>query len=109
MLSLKERIIGNLTEDLLKPEFKGGEHFLAGHCYVASEAYYHLSDKQLKAKIIKHEGVNHWYLEDKDGKIIDLTAEQFSSCPDYSRGRGIGFLTKKPSKRTQILIKRIAG
>jgi len=106
-VNLKNKIIENLTEDLLKPEFKNGTSPLEGHCYVASETYFHLSDEILKPKIVKHNKITHWYLESEDGEVIDLTVGQFSSPPDYSKGRGIGFLTKNPSKRSQILIQRI--
>ena len=77
-----------------------------------SEAYYHLmggKEVGLKPCYIKHEGMSHWYLKDKDNNIIDLTVEQFKNIPDYSKGIGKGFLTKKPSKRAQELISRVEG
>ena len=95
-------IIKNLTDDLLKE----GE---MGHCYVASEALYHLSggnNSGLKPMNIKHEGSSHWFLLDGN-KVIDITADQFKTKPDYSKARGRGFLTKQPSKRASILIHRV--
>lgn len=52
----------------------------------------------------------HWWLQNEKGDILDGTAEQFTSrdiAIPYEFGRGSGFLTKKPSKRCEILISRI--
>ena len=95
----------NLSRDLLKRGYEGS-HYLSGHCYVASESLYHLTGKTLKPKYLRHEGVSHWYLTDGN-LIIDLTAEQFQTTPDYSAGIGKGFLTKGPSKRSKILMERV--
>lgn len=38
---LIKKIQKALTADLLKKEWRNKNHPLAGHCYVASEAYYH--------------------------------------------------------------------
>ena len=76
------------------------------NCYIASEAYYHLSGgKSAGLKPVQgyHEGVSHWWIED-NGEIVDITSSQFSTKVDYTKGRGRGFLTKKPSKRTKELI-----
>jgi hypothetical protein len=73
-----------------------------GNCYVSCEALYHLIGGKLagwKAMTLRHEGDVHWYLIHKSGLIIDPTISQFKKKPDYSKGRGRGFLTKKPSKR----------
>lgn len=73
---------------------------------------------------MKHEGDTHWWLEkhgldshyaNSDGKVVlsipgdllcrlDPTVSQFKNLPDYSKGRGRGFLTKRPSKRARILM-----
>ncbi len=107
MEELQSIIIQCLSPDLLKKEFRNQKHPLAGHCYVASEAYYHLSSENLTPQYLYHENQPHWYLKRADGKIIDLTAEQFQTRPDYSLGRSLGFLTKQPSKRAKILIGRV--
>lgn len=39
--------------------------------------------------------------------ILDPTASQFKTPPDYRKGRGRGFLTKKPSKRARELMIRM--
>jgi hypothetical protein len=50
---------------------------------------------------------NHWYLWHSHGsweRIVDPTVHQFAMIPEYWRGRGCGFLTKKPSKKAQKII-----
>lgn len=96
---------------------KGYAHManpLAGQCYAASEALFHLSEDPLKPQVVRygnkaHE--THWYLRHGvTDKVIDLTGSQF---PDYNlyrlydMGRGCGFMTKEPSKRAQAILDRI--
>lgn len=92
-----------LTDDLLKPGY-------TGHCYVASEAYYHIVGKEegFKPYQMKVNGTSHWWLR-RGSEIIDLTKEQFPDCVNYwhENARQRAFLTKYPSKRAQILINRV--
>lgn len=92
-----------------------------GNCYVTCEALYHLlggAEAFLVPHTVRHEGDVHWYLvREVDyplGRgigtlmcrdILDPTASQFKTTPDYSKGRGRGFLTKGPSKRAKALMK----
>jgi len=78
-----------------------------GCCYVASEAAYHAlggAKSGLRVMHISHEGAPHWYLTDGSGRVIDPTADQFSSPVPYGQGRGKGFLTTEPSKRAVALL-----
>lgn len=108
--SYVSQIQKHLTPDLLKPQFQGNKNPLAGHCYVASEALYHLNggkEAGFKSKCIRHEGTTHWWIEDSEGIIYDITASQFEAPVPYHLGRACGFLTKEPSKRAKELIRRI--
>lgn len=120
--ALADLIVSNLSSDLLKPENVGHPNPLYGHCYVASETYFHLkggtTDLTLVVMRIKHEGTTHWYLRKITGwdtnmrpilEYIDLTAGQFETPVPYEQGTATGFLTKAPSKRAQTLIERIAA
>lgn len=96
------------SDDLRREEYKGNPNIYAGHCYVASEAVYHLARKagiDLKPMFLYHESTPHWYLMDSE-EILDPTKEQFTSLVDYHKGKGKGFLTKHPSKRAAELIRR---
>ena len=107
------KIRENLTDDLRKPEYQGHSNKYRGHCYVASEALYHLAAKKMgyKPAIVKVEGETHWFLrkkEDYEYLVIDLTKRQYPMLfIDYSKARGCGFLTKGPSKRAQKLMERV--
>ena len=110
MKALVRRVRGALSPDLLKPAFRRpGAHRLAGHCYVASEALYHLGarDAGYRPHRMQVGGVTHWWLERRDGARIDATAEQFPFRIDYTQGRCAGFLTREPSKRARTLMERV--
>lgn len=83
---------------------------MRGNCYVASEAAYHLLGGKKagwKPMHMKTSTDTHWFLKHKSGLILDLTANQFKTKPDYSQGIGSGFLTKQPSKRAQKLMQTL--
>lgn len=113
MQELKTAIVAELSPDLLKPQYlrMRNRNRYTGHCYVASEALFYLSGGRasgLTPQVIRHEGGVHWYLKRaSDGRIFDLTWRQFSTPVPYAEGRGCGFLTRKPSKRCQILLRRV--
>lgn len=106
---LKNAIVKNLSDDLLKKEYLKvtNKNKYTGHCYVASEVYYHLSEENLKVFHIKHEENTHWFLKDYFDNIIDLTYKQFKTSIDYENAKRGFFLTKQPSKRSKILMQRI--
>lgn len=100
-----------LSPDLLKPAYRNtasGRHPMYGHCYVASEALFHMGggfDSQYRPKVITHEGSTHWFLEHREtGERHDLTAAQFYTPVPYEKARWCGFLTREPSKRTQKVL-----
>lgn len=112
MPSLDEQIVAALDDGLRRAPWKGDPNPLSGHCYVASEAlWYSLPDRDdWVPASLRHEGAVHWYLKHRRSESVrDLTAGQFSTKPDYSQGRGRGFLTNRPSKRAQIVLDRVAG
>lgn len=101
-----------LSDDLLKPKYRKRyrEVNTAGHCYVASEAVYHLVGKKLKYKpyYVKVNGDTHWFLMHVDKvNILDPTYDQFKTLPSYKEAKHCAFLTKKPSKRCRTLLQRI--
>ena len=99
----------NLTDDLRKKEYRGHPNKFWGHCYIASEALYHLWGKErgYKPQVMRLDnGGTHWFLK-KGCHIVDPTEKQFDKPVDYSKGRGTGFLTKEPSKRCKILMSKV--
>ena len=111
MNSLEAFIVSCLSDDLLKKEYLiiPNKNIFTGHCYVASECYYHLSEEDLHVYQIHHEGSSHWFLKNtKTSKVIDITAKQFKTKVPYEKAKRRFFLTNEPSKRAKILIKRVA-
>lgn len=83
---------------------------MKGNCYVASEALYHLLGGKKagwKPMVISMKPDNHWFLQHNGGVILDVTAKQFTTKPDYSKARGCGFLTSKPSKRARTMMSHL--
>jgi ADP-ribose pyrophosphatase YjhB (NUDIX family) len=99
----------SLTDDLRDHGCRGDENHLACHCYVASEALYHLLGGKKSGwtpMTVRHEGDQHWFLRHEDGLVLDATDSQFQRPVPVHKARGKGFLTKRPSKRAQVVIKR---
>jgi hypothetical protein len=113
MEALKQRIRNTVQgrDDLLNEE-PVTDHPLAGHCYVASEALFHLTGGYEKwyvertSVLVDGEWITHWYLRDRNElHVVDLTAEQFGDRKiPYGAGTRTGFLTQNPSKRAQKVI-----
>jgi len=109
---LINQIRDNLTPDLLKPEFRD-QPFPVGHCYVSSEALYHLlggRESGLRPMRLRMpDGVVHWWLETPEGEVIDPTHDQFGESVPYEQGKSGGFLTREPSRRATELMNRISS
>lgn len=115
---LIEKIQSSLTPELLKQEYRerNATNPMFGHCYVATEAFYHLTKDEYPGRFgIYHgkdsEGITHWWLHDNhEIKIVDITGDQYFSLnrmPPYEKGRLGFFLTKAPSKRAVIVMERV--
>ncbi len=106
--SLTSAIQNALSDDLRKSQYQGDPNPLTGHCYVASEAAYHLlGGKAAGWKPMFFNQGSHWWLENQDGRRVDVTAGQFPGPYPYENGSGKGFLTAQPSKRAQVVIDRV--
>lgn len=103
-----QRVLPHLTDDLRRAPWKGSSNCLSGHCYVASEALFHLLGGLTSGFVpqsVRHEGQPHWYLKNREtGEVVDPTAGQFKTPVAYNQGVGKGFLTREPSKRAQTVI-----
>lgn len=92
--------------DLRRSEYTLNDHPLSGHCYVASEALFHLlGPDDWKPMVVTYYEVKHWFLQHRQsGWIIDATHAQFETEVPHHLAKGCGFLTKSPSQRAQIVI-----
>ena len=116
---IADLILSQLTPDLLAPEWANGrgahdlEHPLRGHCYVASESFYHLAGASSSGlqvfRCALRDGGTHWWLMGADGALVDLTAAQFVEAPAYGRGVRTHFLSKNPSRRARTVMMRVVA
>ena len=115
--AIVSRIQAVLSPNLLYPAWRKHEllnkNYVAGHCYTASEVLYHLWGKQRgftphQVEVETAVGwVSHWYLQ-RESDILDPTSEQFGTREiPYHAGVARGFLTKRPSKRAQEIMRRM--
>lgn len=81
------------------------------NCYPVSEALQYLLGKdKWKPEVLKYHGNTHWYLRNRiTGEVLDATASQYKHPEKipYHKGKGCGFLTKNPCKRTQLILDSI--
>lgn len=94
--------------EFIEAQYRIGDNPLFGHCYVASEVYYHLYGKEngFVPYCLSIELGTHWFLKNKNtDEIIDITCA--GTRYDYSKARRIPFRTKNPSKRAMIIIKEM--
>jgi len=97
------RALRRMGPKYLKSSYKSKwsrERPTTGYCYVVSEFLYHYIFKRNVDVYFTRVGKGtHWYLK-QDGKIIDLTADQFiDETVNYNKGQRASFITKHPSKR----------
>ncbi len=117
-----KRIIQNiqryLTPDLLNSKWRElvqpGDHPVTGHCYIAAEVLYHAWGKKRGYKPVVlslGDGQTHWFLRHPStGAIADPSPEQFDGEPiAYDKGKWCGFLTRQPSKRCRVVLRRMGA
>jgi len=96
-----------LTAELLKPAYRRAaelsERKFLGHCYVASEALYHLLGGKAKGyrsvslkKSVAPEFGPHWWVEGPTGEVLDVTAEQFAAPVPHELGSYQSWITSDP-------------
>ncbi len=97
-------------DDLRRAPWKGSANFMAGHCYVASEALWHALGgmaSEWRPQVVRHEGATHWFLRSlRTAEVLDITRDQFKTPVPYEAAHGCGFLTRDPSKRARELLFR---
>lgn len=96
------------SDDLRQKRYRGDSNPFCGHCYIATEALFHLYGKThgYTPRVTRIADETHWWLENQNGDILDPTADQLPKKFNY-QGRACGFLTKNPSKRCQTLVERM--
>ncbi len=110
---LKKEIQAVLTDELRSKEHNLGYGRYDGFAYPAAEAYFHLAGGYaagLHPLHLKHRGKSHWWIEDADGRVIDLTlAPRETSNFPYHRGKRRPFRHTPAgiSRRADSIVKRL--
>lgn len=110
------RVRETLSPDLLQPRYRKeaiGKCREYGHCYVATEALWHLIGGRYSGYrpryAIDGDGDTHWWLENGSARL-DPTSPQYTRTELrklYVAGVFCGFLTSNPSRRAQIVMNRV--
>lgn len=110
-----EIIKRNLTPDLLPKKWiiRNEKNPTFGHCHNASGCLYKIfGSKQLSLYRGFDGEIYHWWVQDKTGKIIDLTSEQYTSVgklPPYDKAEKSGLLGFDYKKRVVKLYDRVTN
>jgi hypothetical protein len=113
---LLKRIQGALSIDLLHGDYPSSQDQLyfacLGHCYVASEAAYHLIGRHtgfVPYTRRNDDGTTHWWLyNERTKQVLDPSEPQLDGERyPYGEGHRQAFLTKRPSRRAAELIRRV--
>lgn len=107
----------NLSIDLLPKKMQdrninGGSNGTFGHCHTAAGVIYKIfGPKNVHMhRALDDEGIYHWWVVDKSGKIIDPTSEQYTllgRVPPYDNGQKSGMLGFAYKKRVLTLLGRV--
>jgi hypothetical protein len=112
---LKREIQAALTDELRNDDHLNGFGKFDGFAYVAAEAYFHLAGGYgagLHPMQLKRRGKSHWWLLDRDGRVIDLTlAPRETSSFPYHRGRRRPFRYTPAgiSRRALTIVERVTA
>lgn len=112
-----ESIRCNLTIDLLPKKMQernisGGSNGTYGHCHTAAGVIYKIfGPKNVHMhRALDDENLYHWWIVDKNGKIIDPTSEQYTilgRIAPYDKGEKAGLLGFDYKKRVLTLLDRV--
>jgi hypothetical protein len=107
-------ITNNLTTDLLPKKYRveNAENPMFGHCHTASGCLYKVfgSDALHMFRAVDRREIWHWWVEDRDKNVIDLTANQYPSSVVgklYKKGEKSAMLGFAYRKRVLELLSRV--
>ena len=107
-------ILDNLTPDLLPKKWRkrNSVNLMFGHCHTASVCLQKVfGTENIKLYRAKDDNdIWHWWCVDKNGELIDLTADQYykmGRTPPYEQGEKASMLGWGYKKRVEELLKRV--
>ena len=112
---VSQAIINNLTPDLLPKKWvqRNASNPMFGHCHNASGCLQRIfGTNNIKMyRALDDEGIYHWWVIDLNGKLIDLTSEQYTSTgrtPPHDAGTKASILGFDYRKRVNELTERVS-
>ena len=108
-----ELILKNLSSDLLPRSWldKNEVNLTFGHCHNSAGCLYKIFGSKAVNMYRGFDGeIYHWWVQDKAGKIIDLTADQYYSkgrIPPYDKAEKAGLLGFEYKNRVKELYRRV--
>ena len=108
-----ELILKNLSSDLLPRSWldKNEVNLTFGHCHNSAGCLYKIFGSKAVNMYRGFDGeIYHWWVQDKAGKIIDLTADQYYSkgrIPPYDKAEKAGLLGFEYKKRVNEMYRRV--
>lgn len=113
---VSDTIIKNLTPDLLPKKWveRNASNPMFGHCHNASGCLQKIfGTKNIKLyRALDDEGIYHWWAVDLNGKLIDLTSEQYTSTgrtPPHGAGTKSSILGFDYRKRVNRLLEKVTN
>lgn len=113
---VSDTILKNLTPDLLPKKWleTNRTNPMFGHCHTASACLQKIfGGKNIKLyRALDQWGVWHWWCIDKEGKLIDLTVDQYLSIgrePPHKDGQKASMLGFEYRTRTLELLGRVTN
>lgn len=107
-------IVKNLTPDLLPKKFRkeNESNPMFGHCHNASGCFYKIfsSYHVHLYRTLDDNQIYHWWIQDNDGNIIDITESQYPKAKVekyHKRGMKASLLGYEYKKRVEILFNRV--
>jgi hypothetical protein len=106
-------IMKHLTLDLIPRKWMGDtiSNPTYGHCHTVAGCLYKIFGPKNLNMYRGFDGViYHWWVQDKQGNIIDLTADQYYSkgkTPPYDKGEKAGILGFEYKNRVKKLYHRV--
>jgi hypothetical protein len=103
----------NLSPDLLPKSWivRNEKNPTFGHCHNSAGCLYKIFGPKAVNMYRGFDGeIYHWWVQDKSGKIIDLTSEQYTSIgktPPYDKAEKAGLLGFEYKKRVLKLYERV--
>jgi len=109
-------IVNNLTPDLLPKKWveRNSSNPMFGHCHTASACLQKVfGTKNIKLyRALEDEGIWHWWAVDLNGKLIDLTVDQYTSVgrtPPHADGTKASTLGFEYRKRVLRLLDMVTN